>query len=192
MQLREHLHDLLYSSADGYFSRSRTPVGVLDAPINFTKLADFAHYQAVVRQAYQQLQVPHCCALQSVLPDHSLPCARGTTGRLVVLPCSNEQSNLDLQVSWLTPSELFSPHWGQAVARCILAQHSGSQPLRIVEIGAGSGTQARDILSFLRAGHPKVYADMTYRSVEISPALAQLQQQRVAEEAGHASRQGSS
>ena len=95
------------------------------------------------------------------------------------------------QVSWLTPSELFSPHWGQAVARCILSSHTGPQPLSIVEIGAGSGTQARDILSYVRAQHPDVYADMSYRSVEISPALGQLQQRCVAEEAGHASRWGS-
>ena len=93
-----------------------------------------------------------------------------------------------MQVSWLTPSELFSPYWGQAVARCILGARSSCQPLRIFEIGAGSGTQARDILDYVRSNHPEVYADMQYSAVEISPALGQLQQRRVLEEAGHAAR----
>ena len=153
------------------------------------------------------------------------------------------------QVAWLTPSELFSPHWGAAIARSICAAHPKEEPLRIVEIGAGlgqaflkrrscaesasgaaanadaearpderavslaaadaarvlpepaeeqsvvsnarlragagSGTQARDILSWLRSQHPGLYKRTSYTSVEISESLAQLQEQRVADEASH-------
>ena len=54
-----------------------------------------------------------------------------------------------VQVAWLTPAEIFQPHWGRALANCILKQHdaqTGSSPLDIVEIGAGQGTCALNIL----------------------------------------------
>jgi SAM-dependent MidA family methyltransferase len=66
--------------------------------------------------------------------------------------CINRMSNSNvfrLQGSWLTPSELFTPVYGQAVARYILRQHAkrdATAPLCIAEIGAGQGTLAADIL----------------------------------------------
>ena len=55
-----------------------------------------------------------------------------------------------LQVAWLTPSEIFSPHYGRAIAACMMrtrkeAEHV--QPLRIIEIGGGTGTLAADIMA---------------------------------------------
>lgn len=64
-----------------------------------------------------------------------------------------------LQVSWLTPSELFFPYYGHSVARFILDRHvpklRPEEPLEIFEVGAGGGASARSILDFL----------MTHRSV---------------------------
>ena len=54
-------------------------------------------------------------------------------------------------MSWLTPSEIFTPHYGHAVASHILQEHkkAGGGDLRIYELGAGTGTLALDILDFL-------------------------------------------
>lgn len=58
-------------------------------------------------------------------------------------------------------------------------------PLRIFEVGGGTGTLARDILDHLRGSVPDVYRDVDYRMVEISPVLAQLQERNVADVGGH-------
>ncbi len=58
-------------------------------------------------------------------------------------------------------------------------------PLRIFEIGGGTGTLARDILDHLRDSVPDVYREVNYCMVEISPVLAQLQERTVADVGGH-------
>ena len=98
-----------------------------------------------------------------------------------------------LQVSWLTPAEIFSPHFGAALANYISHTHQNdvrfkSHPLKIYEIGGGTGTLAKDILSWLREHRPSLHDTCTYSCIEISPTLAALQHQRVAEEAGHGER----
>jgi hypothetical protein len=52
-------------------------------------------------------------------------------------------------VAWITPSELFTPAYGAALGAFILQRHAEDaavQPLRIVEVGGGNGTLAKDIL----------------------------------------------
>lgn len=51
-----------------------------------------------------------------------------------------------LQVSWLTPAEIFQPYYGHAVAAAMLRKLPADQPLNIIEVGGGSGRLARDIL----------------------------------------------
>jgi hypothetical protein len=83
-----------------------------------------------------------------------------------------QQQYTELQASWLTPVEIFQPHYGRAIAACILQrwqqqteaaagaaaggtlqqvqqerQHAEQLPLlQIFEIGGGTGTLARNIL----------------------------------------------
>jgi hypothetical protein len=97
-----------------------------------------------------------------------------------------------MQASWLTPSEIFTPFYGRAIANFILDKHSqmadlGSR-LNILEIGGGTGTLARDILSHVQTAAPQTYADCSYTSVEISPQLAEVQQRAVSDTAGHGTR----
>lgn len=62
-----------------------------------------------------------------------------------------------LQASWLTPVEILQPHYGRALAACILQrwreQVAGAAaaglpepPLLIYEVGGGTGTLARNML----------------------------------------------
>eukprot|EP00191_Tetraselmis_sp_GSL018_P003404 CAMPEP_0177611364 /NCGR_PEP_ID=MMETSP0419_2-20121207/20447_1 /TAXON_ID=582737 /ORGANISM="Tetraselmis sp., Strain GSL018" /LENGTH=351 /DNA_ID=CAMNT_0019107079 /DNA_START=334 /DNA_END=1389 /DNA_ORIENTATION=+ len=96
----------------------------------------------------------------------------------------------DLQVAWLTPSEIFRPHYGAALAECILSYHlrhsDSNEPLEIFEIGAGTGTVALDILDHLRESNHEIYASARYTSVEISEELADRQRSKVEVFGGHA------
>jgi hypothetical protein len=95
----------------------------------------------------------------------------------------------ELRVAWLTPAEIFSPHYGAAFAAYLARAPPPPGGLRLYEIGGGTGTFARDLLGWLRAARPEAYAACRYTCLEISPALAAVQRRRVAGEAGHAAAQ---
>ncbi|KAJ3075947.1 hypothetical protein HDU99_001444 [Rhizoclosmatium hyalinum] len=84
---------------------------------------------------------------------------------------------------WHTPTELFKPHYGNALANYIIKQHNTSEtpakPLKIYEIGAGNGTLARNILDFIQSRHPDLYARTEYTIIEISSKLAEGQTRRL-------------
>lgn len=92
-------------------------------------------------------------------------------------------------IAWFTPVELFKPWYAHGIAESILRTANLSVPLKIYEIGGGSGTCARCILDYLKLNAPpKVYNNLTYISVEISPSLAQRQLETVGEVQSHLSR----
>uniref|UniRef100_A0A7C8YXW1 Protein arginine methyltransferase NDUFAF7 n=1 Tax=Opuntia streptacantha TaxID=393608 RepID=A0A7C8YXW1_OPUST len=71
------------------------------------------------------------------------------------------------EVSWFTPVELF----------------------KIYEIGGGSGTCAKGIMDYVMLNAPpRVYNNMSYISVEISPSLAETQKETVGQVQSHMSR----
>ncbi|KAI0258931.1 DUF185-domain-containing protein [Gloeopeniophorella convolvens] len=80
---------------------------------------------------------------------------------------------------WHTPTELFKPYYGQAIAQCIVSEYLLKyfpyEDLTIYEIGAGNGTLAMDILDFIRDEYPEVYERTHYNIVEISGRLAKMQ-----------------
>lgn len=88
-----------------------------------------------------------------------------------------ERAYADAQTAWFTPVELFQPLYARAVARWVLAQHvqHAGAPLRLYELGGGSGTAARGVLDALRELAPAVYAETVYTGVEISAELAAKQ-----------------
>jgi SAM-dependent methyltransferase len=66
--------------------------------------------------------------------------------------------------------------YGQALADVLLARGAITGAVRILEIGAGLGYVAADVIRRLRdAGH-----EVSYTIVDLSPALAEAQQQRLA------------
>jgi hypothetical protein len=79
--------------------------------------------------------------------------------------------------AWLTPAELFSPHFGAALAAFILRHHAAhappDSPLHIVEVGAGRGTLARDVLDAVAAADEGLYSRTRYATLDVSPALAE-------------------
>lgn len=51
------------------------------------------------------------------------------------------------------------------------------QPFHLLEMGAGQGILAVDVLRYLKRHHPELFAAIAYTIVETSPALRQQQQQ---------------
>lgn len=84
---------------------------------------------------------------------------------------------------WHTPTELFRPHYGQAIAKCLVSEYLLKyfpyEDLIIYEIGAGNGTLAQDILDVIQEDYPDVYERTQYNIVEISSTLADLQRKRL-------------
>jgi len=80
---------------------------------------------------------------------------------------------------WHTPTELFKPWYGRALAQCLLAEYLLKyfpyEDLVIYEIGAGNGTLAKNILDHIRDQYPDVYERTRYNIIEISASLADLQ-----------------
>ncbi|KAL5536864.1 hypothetical protein ACEPAF_687 [Sanghuangporus sanghuang] len=80
-----------------------------------------------------------------------------------------------------TPTELFRPHYGHAIAQCIISEYLLKyfpyEDLNLYEIGAGNGSLAMDILNFIRDRHPEVYERTRYTIIEISGSLAEKQRQ---------------
>ncbi|KAJ4810047.1 hypothetical protein LUZ62_022613 [Rhynchospora pubera] len=92
-------------------------------------------------------------------------------------------------ISWFTPVELFKPWYAYAIAESILRTANLSVPLKIYEIGGGSGTCAKCILDYMMLNAPpKVYSSMKYTCVEISPSLAQKQRETIGEVQTHLSK----
>jgi hypothetical protein len=99
----------------------------------------------------------------------------------------------DLRQLWHTPTELFSPYYGEAIARYLVEDYKYNfypyQDLHIYEMGAGNGTMMLNILDYIRDMYPEVYERTKFKIIEISSQLAILQQQGLGQSAyarGHA------
>ena len=91
----------------------------------------------------------------------------------------------DQQGQWLTPVELFQPYFSNILAEFV-AQNTryrtdgNVEPLEIIELGCGRGTNAQCLLTHLQTAHPAVYDRLSsYTLVDASPTLHELQQQRL-------------
>ncbi|KAH9913979.1 DUF185-domain-containing protein [Epithele typhae] len=84
---------------------------------------------------------------------------------------------------WHTPTEMFKPYYGRAMAQCIVSEYLLKyfpyEDLVIYEIGAGNGTLALDILDCLQQEYPDVYERTRYNIIEISANLASLQKRKL-------------
>ena len=80
---------------------------------------------------------------------------------------------------WHTPTELFRPYYGEAIARSLVEQykltHYPYHDLVIYEMGAGNGTMMLNILDHIRDFYPEIYPQTQFKIIEISTQLAELQ-----------------
>jgi hypothetical protein len=84
---------------------------------------------------------------------------------------------------WHTPTELFRPYYGEAIARYLVTNYKLTlfpyHDLIIYEMGAGNGTLMLNILDYIRDADPDVYHRTKFKIIEISPTLANIQLQNL-------------
>ncbi|PKI85896.1 hypothetical protein MVES_000597 [Malassezia vespertilionis] len=110
-------------------------------------------------------------------------------GRLLELQSTNSMSEAEVDAMaagqvWHTPTQLFSPYYGRALARYLVAEYKlhlfPHHDLILYELGGGAGTLSCDILDYIEEVEPDVYAQTCYVIVEISERLATQQRERLA------------
>lgn len=106
---------------------------------------------------------------QEVVARHYAGYGRGSSGPGVQL--------------WHTPTEMFKPHYGKAIAQALVSEYLLKyfpyEDFVIYEIGAGNGTMALDILDYIQAEYPDVYDRTRYNIIEISENLSRIQRKKL-------------
>lgn len=141
---RDFIHNSLYHPLYGYFSR-HAHIFSLPSPILFPTIKDSYEFMNRLGQLYKDME--------SAQPSTS--------------------NSVQRQV-WHTPTELFRPYYGEAIAAYVVKRHKAegaSHPLLIYEIGGGNGTLMNNVLDYVQNNHPEIYASMCYHLIEISPML---------------------
>ncbi|KAK4940156.1 hypothetical protein LTR10_019691 [Elasticomyces elasticus] len=149
MYTREFIEDSLYNPNYGYFTKHATIFNA-SQPFNFPSIKDGSEFNRLVDQSYIDFED----ALDAVHED-------------------------ELRQLWHTPTELFRPYYGEAIARYLVTNYKMTlfpyHDLIIYELGAGNGTLMRNILDWIFENEPEVYERTKFKIIEISKSLADLQ-----------------
>ncbi len=152
--------DSLYNPHYGYFSKQVVIFSPGQEPFDFHSMRDEPEFDAVLSRRYTEFE-----------------------DRLDADAVAQGGEPSDTRQLWYTPTELFQPHYGEAVARHLVANYMLTSfpyhDLIIYEMGAGRGTLMLNILDYLRAHEPAVYARTHYKIIEISSNLAALQKRQL-------------
>ena len=93
------------------------------------------------------------------------------------------------QNAWHTPSEIFFPYYGQAIAKKLVQTLKNypeiavrnDEKLIIIEIGPGNGNLCHSILDFIKNSYPQLFAHLEYHLIEISPIFHKSYRQNLSE-----------
>lgn len=139
----------MYNPNYGYFTKHATIFNPGE-PFDFPSIKDGAEFNRLVDLSYIDFEN----ALDDIKPD-------------------------ELRQLWHTPTELFRPYYGEAIARYLVTNYKMTlypyHDLIIYEMGAGNGTMMRNILDYIRENEPEVYSRTKFKIIEISASLADLQ-----------------
>lgn len=165
MLMRDFIEDSLYNPHYGYFSK-QVVIFTPGEPFEFNAMKDENEFYATLSRRYAEFED----SLDAVEPS-------------------------DTRQLWYTPTELFRPYYGEAIARYLVANYKLTtypyHDLIIYEMGAGRGTLMLNILDYIRDLEPDVYARTRFKIIEISSQLATLQNSQLMQSAagrGHADR----
>ena len=165
MLMRDFIEDSLYNPHYGYFSKHAT-IFSPGEPFDFSNIQDEPEFQRQLGERYTKFE-----------------------DKL------DEQNYDEARQLWHTPTELFRPLYGEAIARYMVANYKLSlfpyHDLVIYEMGAGNGTLMLNILDYIRRTDLEVYDRTRFRIIEVSTSLADMQARNListAESKGHASK----
>ncbi|ROV92847.1 hypothetical protein VPNG_09085 [Cytospora leucostoma] len=157
MLMRDFIEDSLYNPHYGYFSK-QVVIFTPGEPFDFGSIRDELEFHSLLSQRYSEFED----ALDTKEPS-------------------------DTRQLWYTPTELFRPHYGEAIARYLCENYRQTtfpyHDLIIYEMGAGRGTLMLNILDYIRDVEPEVYERTRYKIIEISANLAGVQESALAQTA---------
>lgn len=182
----DFIDDALYNPHYGYFSKE-VEIFQPANPFDYQNIRDIEEFYDSWKNEYRKMEAPSL--LSSTVEDRKRkeePLNSQYARRAVtfkeretklnekILPKSN-----NLQV-WHTPTSLFQPYYGEAIARHLLVNYklNGSYPyndLIIFEVGGGNGTLMCNILNYIKLNEPDVYEKTHYNIIEILSKLAEKQ-----------------
>lgn len=163
--VREFIQDCLYSSNEGYFSRH---VNIFskgsESAIDWPSLKDENAYLLCLQALYRR------------------QAEKGPEG------ANSTSTPFNFQQLWHTPTVLFEPWYGYAVAKAMAEKmrERGDSKLIVYEVGPGNATLCLSVLDYLRKHEPALYATAEYHLIEISPLL-HAHQTRAVSASHHAS-----
>lgn len=188
----DFIDDSLYNINYGYFSKEAV-IFQPDQPFDYNKLKGQDEFMQKWLQAYDKYDEENMKPLPVIkrpVKTANSENSKKTTKKTKTIT-NEEKKNIQqtdkivkpsLQL-WHTPTELFQPYYGEALARHILVNYKLNNfpynDLIIYEAGAGNGTLMLNILDFLEKNEPEVYARTKYRIIEISSKLFNKQNSRL-------------
>ncbi|KAK6465053.1 S-adenosyl-L-methionine-dependent methyltransferase [Scheffersomyces coipomensis] len=203
MTTANFIEDSLYNPNYGYFSRE-VNIYQPDKPFDYNNIEDIDDFMENWNQSYKKYDnslesapkqyqnkntgvtkvdpnappplPPSKDALTSKFVQRAQLIHKQDTAAAMASSKGVNKTRRSLQL-WHTPTELFQPYYGEAIARHILVNYklNGSYPyedLIIYEMGGGNGTLMCNILNFIRKHQPDVYDRTQYKIIEISSQLA--------------------
>ncbi|KAF3175210.1 hypothetical protein TWF225_000919 [Orbilia oligospora] len=158
MLVRDYIDDALYNPHYGYFSKEAVIFNT-EKPFKFPQIRDETAFHKDFTQQYKEFEDK----LDAETPNN-------------------------LRQLWHTPTELFRPYYGEAIARYLYENYVidlyPEYDLIVYEMGAGNGTLMVNILDWLRDNVPDVYIRTQFKIIEISKRMVQ-QQLKSVERSGH-------
>lgn len=204
--MRDFIKESLYDPKDGYFS-SRDTVGTLPNRLDYGQLMGQNDYMNEVAASYAALGTRWLTPAEIFSPHYGGALARwvasiwrhrhGAPPTPLAADALAGHTSAEEEGSGTATESDASPHpaaeaactgaseakvtgpAGLSAAETQMPASVGFSPLRIYEIGGGTGTLALDVLDWLAENDPEVYAVTKYVSVEISATLAGAQRERL-------------
>lgn len=182
----DFIDDALYNPHYGYFSKE-VEIFQPAVPFDYQNIRDIEEFYDNWKSEYRKMEAPSLLPSSKVEDKkkkeesvNSQYVKRAATFKEReakfnhMLPKAN-----NLQV-WHTPTSLFQPYYGEAIARHLLVNYklNGSYPyndLIIFEVGGGNGTLMCNILNYIKLNEPDVYEKTHYNIIEILSKLAEKQ-----------------
>lgn len=150
MLMRDFVEDSLYNPHYGYFSSQAVIFNPGSDPFDFPSMNSESDFYSQLGRRYT--------AFEDAL---------------------DAEKHDETRQLWHTPTELFRPHYAEAIARYMVSNYKLTaypyHDLIIYELGAGNGTFMLNVLDHIRRTDPDVYARTQYKIIEISASLASLQ-----------------
>lgn len=170
MATREFIDDSLYHPTYGYFSKE-VEIFTLDKPFAYQDIRDVDEFMKSWKEEYKRYDEE-----EEDLQMKEQSKNGKSSNKQKQVPVKKRNSSRQL---WHTPTELFKPYYGQALARYLLVNYKLTlfpySDLTIYEMGGGNGTLMLNILDYIRYAQPDVYSRTKYKIIEISGNLASKQ-----------------